>query len=123
MGKKRCNGIYCSVVEDVIRSLLVTPYEKTTCGSGKWCVAGVCTADSRVSTGDCLVPTDLDYCLDRESLWGKEFVCDFLGRSICCEFCNAGFTTIPAKSTTKTIQEWLKLKQDDDDVDGIVKLL
>lgn len=106
-----CKTYQCKYIDDNGNSGFwnYNTYEKTTCGSGKWCVAGVCTEDSRLSEGECIVPTDKKFCEDMDEKWGRENVCGIFGRSSCCEYCNENFKTV-SLSTAKTLNEWLDIE-------------
>ena len=90
------------------------PFEGTTCGSGRICKSGVCEKDSRVPTGDCLVPTNQTFCKGLESTWSKQGICKAFGNGVCCEYCDKNKKTIGKMSNTKTLDEILKSQVEDE---------
>ena len=79
-------------------------FEKTSCGNGKWCVAGECKADPAAPKGD--IPVEYHaFCEKVAKYFGNDYVCEtYFGA--CYQLCHPGSTVIKPLST-QSMSNWL----------------
>ena len=82
--------------------------EKTSCGDGKWCQAGVCVEDPSAPRGTCLLEDNVDFCRNLTSKTDFNTTCaDYnvrFGR--CCKYCDPSATVIQ-RMPDQNVRLWL----------------